>query len=96
MESAIVASICSRQEIPFGCLRAISDRIDTAMSPQLISVLSGAGVSWMRLAAMLARSPLSTGGLWRLAKATRVASRQMAKGLGELLTLTLPWDADRE
>ncbi len=96
MESAIVASICSRQEISFGCLRAISDRVDTAMSPQLISVLSGAGVSWMRLAAMFARSPLTTGELWRLAKATRVASRQLAKGLGELLTLTLPWDADQE
>jgi Phosphorylase superfamily len=72
MESAIVASICSRQEIPFGCLRAISDRVDTAMSPQLISVLSGAGVSGLRLAALLARHP------------------------GELLTLTLPWDVNRE
>jgi adenosylhomocysteine nucleosidase len=96
MESAIVASICSRQEIPFGCLRAVSDRVDTALSPELVSVLAGAGVSWRGLASLLARQPHKVGELWRLFQATRVASRQLAKALGELLTLTLPWDVSQE
>jgi adenosylhomocysteine nucleosidase len=96
MESAIVASICSRQEIPFGCLRAISDRVDSALSPELVSVLSGSGVSWTDLGSLLARQPSKVGELWRLSRATRVASRQLAKALGELLTLTLPWDVTQE
>jgi adenosylhomocysteine nucleosidase len=96
MESAAVASICRRFEIPFGCLRAISDPVDAALSPQLVSVLSGANVSWIRLMAMLARSPGTASELWRLARATRVASRQLGKALAEILTLTLPWGSDLE
>jgi hypothetical protein len=96
MESAVIASICSRQEIPFGCLRAVSDRMETALSPQMVSLLSGAGISWSRLLAMLVRHPPVVGELWRLAAASRRASRQLAKGLGEILTLTLPWGATLE
>jgi adenosylhomocysteine nucleosidase len=96
MESAVAASICSRQEVSFACLRVISDRVDTALSPQLVSVLSGAGVSWMGLASLLARQPHKLGELWRLFRATSVASRQLAKALGELLTLTLPWEVNQE
>jgi nucleoside phosphorylase len=96
MESAVVASSCSRQEIPFGCLRVVSDRIDTPISPQLVSLLSGPKVTWLNLAAMLVRSPLTAAELWRLAKATKLAGQQLAKALGELLTLTLPWGANLE
>lgn len=91
MESATVASICSRREIPFGCIRVISDQVKTAISPELLSLLSGANVSWWKLGAMLVRSPNKISELWGLAKATRIASCQLAKALGELLTLTLSW-----
>jgi adenosylhomocysteine nucleosidase len=94
MESATFASICSRKQIPFGCVRAISDAVNTPVSPDVMTVLEGAEVSWLALAALLARSPKKVGELWRLAKATRFASQQLAKALGELLTLTLPWSAD--
>jgi adenosylhomocysteine nucleosidase len=94
MESAVVASICSRHQIPFGCIRAISDDTKTALSPELVSILSGANVSWRKLGAMVVRSPARIRELWRLAKATGFASRQLAKGLGELLTLTLSWGQD--
>jgi len=94
MESATFASICSQKEVPFGCVRAISDAIDTPVSPQVMTVLEGAAVSWLGLAVLLARSPNRASELWRLAKATRVAGRHLAKALGELLTLTLPWSAD--
>lgn len=94
MESATLASICSRKEIPFGCLRAISDAVDTSVSRQVMTVLEGANVSWPGLAMLLARAPGKVGELWRLDKATRRAGRQLALALGELLTLTLSWGGD--
>ncbi len=90
METAVVARLCQRAGVPFGCLRAISDDDDTALSPQLAGVLRGGRVSPWRLAAAVARRPALVGELWRLAWDTRRAARQLALGLGELLTLTLP------
>ncbi len=94
MESATVAAICSQREVPFGCIRAISDRVDSAISPELISVLSGANVSWWRFVGLILRSPSKVSEVWQLAKASGLASRQLARALGELLTLTLPWGDD--
>jgi len=94
METAVVARLCSRQHVPFGCVRAISDAIDTALSPQLVALLSGGRVSPWRVLAALARRPWLASELWRLARDTRLASAQLGKALGELLTLTLPWTAD--
>ena len=94
MESATVASICSRKQVPFGCLRAISDPVDAPVSREVMTLLEGANISWLRLGILLAHSPSKAGELWRLGKATRMAARQLAKGLGELLTLTLPWGTD--
>jgi hypothetical protein len=91
MESAAVADFCSRKEIPFGCLRAISDPVDAPLSPKLISFLSGERISWPRLIVALLGSPTLTRELWRLKKATRSAGEKLGQGLGELLTLTLPW-----
>lgn len=91
MESAYVARRCSKEGIPFGCVRAISDGVDTALSPRLAAVLAGGGVSWWRLVTGVLRSPGLPAELWRLARHTRYAADQLGKGLGELLTLTLPW-----
>lgn len=94
MESAVVARTCSRQGVPFGCLRAVSDDSRTGLSPRLVSLLRGGRVSPARLLAAVVRSPGITRELWRLARDTRRAGEQLAKALGELLTLTLPWGAD--
>jgi adenosylhomocysteine nucleosidase len=94
MEGAVVARLCSRHGIPFGCVRAISDDVHTALSTQVVALLSRGRVSLLRLSAALATSPGLTRELWRLAKQTRLAADQLAKALGELLTLTLPWPVD--
>jgi adenosylhomocysteine nucleosidase len=94
MESAAVACLCSKHGIPFGCVRAVSDRVDTPLSPALASLLSQGRVSVFALAGTLLRSPGLTPEMWRLAKQTRFAAEQLAVALGELLTLTLPWTAD--
>ncbi len=88
METAVVARLCSRAGVPFGCLRAISDDGATPLSPRLAGVLRGGRVAPGRLAAALLRQPALVGELYRLARDTRKAARLLALGLGELLTLT--------
>jgi adenosylhomocysteine nucleosidase len=90
MESATVARACSREGIPFGCVRVISDDVRTALSPQLAGLLSGGRVSPLRLLGLLLRRPAVVGELWRLGRHTRRAAVELGQALGELLTLTLP------
>ena len=94
METAVVARMCSGQGLPFGCVRAISDDVHTALSPHLEAVLAGGRVSWRRLIFRLVRHPILAGELWRLDKNTRLAAARLGTALGELLTLTLPGAGD--
>jgi len=94
MESATVADACSRHAIPFGCVRAISEDVNTFLSPKLLCLLSGSQVSPLRVAGTLLRSPGLTRDLLRLRKQARLAAAQLGKALGELLTLTLPFAAE--
>ena len=89
MEAAPAAAICARHGIPFGCLRVISDRMDTSLSPALVGLLAGASVSPLRLAAAVVRRPSLASDLWRLARDTRFASRRLAEGLRRVLTQQL-------
>jgi nucleoside phosphorylase len=91
METATLARLCHQKNVPFGCLRVISDDLDTPLSPHLCDLFNGGRVSPWRLALGVARHPLMIGELWRLAGASRVAARQLGLALGELLTLTLNW-----
>jgi nucleoside phosphorylase len=93
MEAAVAARYCHRAGIPFGCLRVISDEMRTPLSPDLVSLVSSGWISPVRVLGALARSPRLLGQFWRLARATRYASVQLSRALGELLTLTLPWGA---
>jgi adenosylhomocysteine nucleosidase len=86
MESATVAEFCRRKEVPFGCLRAISDSVDVSLSPKLISLLCRERISWLRLILALMGSPGLCGQLWRLHKATRLAGERLGQSLRELLT----------
>jgi hypothetical protein len=89
METATVARLCSARLVPFGCVRVISDDVHTGLSPRLVTLLSGGRVSpWRVLAALLA-APRLTAELWRLARHTRWAAKQLGKALEELLTVTL-------
>jgi adenosylhomocysteine nucleosidase len=85
MESAIVAELCSRERVPFGCLRAVSDDARTALSPRLASLLAGGRASPLRLLAHLVRSPRLAGELLRLARHTRRTADQLGETLGKLL-----------
>jgi adenosylhomocysteine nucleosidase len=91
MESAVLAAASHRQQIPFGCVRAVSDDARTPLPPRLLACLEGGRVAPFRLLATLAGSPGLFGEMRRLARQTRHAAEQLAAALGELLTLTLPW-----
>jgi adenosylhomocysteine nucleosidase len=94
MESAAVARLCQKHDVPFGCVRAISDAVHTPLSPELGGLLAAGHVSPFRLLLLVARRPRLVGELWSLARSTRFAGEQLQRALGELLTLTLEWGKD--
>jgi adenosylhomocysteine nucleosidase len=86
METAVLARRCTEAGVPFGCLRAISDGVDTPLSESLLAVMAGGRVGPGRLAAAVLRRPALIAELLRLEKDTRLAARRLAVGLEELLT----------
>jgi adenosylhomocysteine nucleosidase len=90
MESAAFAQRCVQAGVPFACVRAISDTVDTPLSPELVTLLAGGSASPWRVVKALARRPSLLPELMRLARDTKLASQQLGLALGELLTLTLP------
>jgi adenosylhomocysteine nucleosidase len=96
MESSVLARMCSRNEVPFGCVRSISDRADTALSPRLADLVRKGRPSLPRVLAACIRTPRLVGEFRRLARDTKKAGIQLGRALGELLTLTLPWSEESE
>ena len=85
METAVVAQLCNVVGVPFGCLRVISDDVDTPLSESLLAVLSDGRVRPGRLMAAILRRPTLVPELMRLGSHTRMAARRLAVGLDELL-----------
>jgi hypothetical protein len=86
MESAAAARLCHGRGVPFGCLRAVSDDLDTPLSPQLVGLLRDGRPSALAVLSALGRRPKVAAELWTLAANTRTAARRLAEALGELLT----------
>jgi adenosylhomocysteine nucleosidase len=91
MESAVVARLCRKHDVPFGCVRSISDAVHTPLSPELLKLLAKGSVSPLAVVGAVATRPKMIGELWGLARSTRYAAEQLKTALGELLTLTLEW-----
>lgn len=94
MESSAIAAACARAGLPWAILRAVSDDAATSLSPRLGSLLEGGRVSPWKLAGTVLRHPGIVPELWRIARATRLAADNLARALGEVLTLTLPFGMD--
>jgi nucleoside phosphorylase len=81
MESAVAARLCRQFDVPFACLRVISDDWQTPLSPYLVDLLRQGRVSIPRLASKVLRHPVLIGELRRLAAQTRQASRELLEPL---------------
>ncbi len=90
METAALGRMCQAGGVPFGCLRVISDDVDTYLSEALLGVLASGRVRPGRLAAAVLRRPALIAELLRLGAHTRKAARRLACGLEELLTPSTP------
>jgi adenosylhomocysteine nucleosidase len=85
MESAAIAEACQEWQVPCAVVRAVSDTADTALSPRLVSLMAGGRVAPGRVVASVIRSPGLALELWRLARNTRIAARNLAETLSRLL-----------
>jgi adenosylhomocysteine nucleosidase len=86
MESAAVAEACAARGVPFRAVRAVSDTADTALSPDLVRLLSGGNVSPWKAIKALVRRPALLGEFLRLARDTKLASRNLATELMKIVT----------
>ncbi len=86
MESAAVAEACAGRGVSFLAVRAVSDTVDTALSPDMVRLLSGGRVSVWRAVRALARKPALLGEFRRLARDTRFAAQNLADELMELFS----------
>jgi adenosylhomocysteine nucleosidase len=97
MEAAYVAQRCAARNVPFGCVRAVSDAVDVPLSSSLLALMSGGHVSLPRVIAALMRKPMLLPELLRLGRDSRRAARQLAAAVRELLVLAeRNWPADRQ
>jgi nucleoside phosphorylase len=90
METAVVARLCAEAGMPFGCLRVISDDVDTPLSPALLGVLGGGRIRPLGLAAALLRRPSLARELIRLGRDTHRGARRLSEGLLGLLRPAAP------
>lgn len=81
MESAAIAEVCAERGLPFTAIRAVSDTRDTALSPQLVRLLSGGEISIAKACFALLRKPSLLREFLRLRRDTKLASENLAAAL---------------
>lgn len=93
MESEAIADVCAAKGIEFLAVRAVSDASDTALSPELVHLLSGGNVSmWMACRALLGKPALLPEFL-RLGRDTKLAARSLAAALVKAIGSASPGTA---
>jgi len=86
MESSAIAEVCAERGVPFRAVRAVSDTVDTALSPELVRLLSGGNVSPWKAIRALVRKPALLGEFRRLARDTKLAARNLANELMRIVS----------
>jgi nucleoside phosphorylase len=85
MEAAYAAERCAEHGVPFGCIRSVSDCVDTPLSPALVEMLSLGRVAPMQVVKAIVRRPTLIGELCRLGRDTRRAARRLSDSLLQVL-----------
>ena len=87
MESAAIQDLCAERNVSFRAIRAVSDTIDTALSPELVRLLSGGHVSIWKALGALGRRPVLLGEFLRLGRDTKEAARNLSDALVRQINL---------
>lgn len=85
MESFTAARLCREHNVPFVCLRAISDDIDMPLSADLVSLMSSGRPSIRKVVTAILRRPSIMRELLKLARNTRHAAERLGETLATLL-----------
>lgn len=85
MESAAIAEVCAARGLRFSAVRAVSDSCDTALSPRLVTLLSGGGVSFWKVMSALIRRPGMLKEFLRLNRDTKLAAGNLAEALAQII-----------
>jgi adenosylhomocysteine nucleosidase len=85
MESAAIEEVCAARGVPFLAVRAVSDCVDTALSSELVRLLSGGSVSVRKACGALLRKPSLLGEFLRLGRDTKFAARKLSEALVEVV-----------
>ena len=86
MESAAIERVCAESGTPFLAARAVSDEVDTRLSPALVKVLTGGRVSWWKALTAALRRPYLFAEYRRLARDTKIAASKLAEALARVVT----------
>jgi adenosylhomocysteine nucleosidase len=86
MESSAIAEVCAERGLPFTAIRAVSDTCDTALSPELVRLLSGGNVSIARACFALLKKPKLLREFLRLRRDTNLAAERLAQALIPLIS----------
>jgi adenosylhomocysteine nucleosidase len=85
MESAAAAEVCEARGAPFLAVRAVSDAVDTELSPELVHLLSGGRVSVWKAIRALVKKPSLLREFRRLARDTKVAAKNLAETVAKIV-----------
>lgn len=86
MESSAIAEVCAERGLPFTAVRAVSDTVDTALSPDLVRLLNGGNVSIPKACFALLKKPTLLREFLQLRRHTNLAAERLAQALIPLLT----------
>jgi len=81
MESAAIQELCAERGVSFRAIRAVSDHVDTVLSPELVRLLSGGHISVWKALGALRRRPTLLREFLRLARDTKLAARKLCDAL---------------
>jgi hypothetical protein len=85
METAHVARWCAIRQIPWGCVRVVSDDARTPISKDVMDLLESGRVSPWQLAKGLVRRPALAAELVRLSRSTGRAAQVIGNALLSVL-----------
>lgn len=85
MESADAAEVCAGAAVAFAAVRAVTDDVNTTLSPTLVNMIGGGQVSTWKAVRTLVRHPSLLSEFKQLARNSKLAAANLASVLLQIL-----------